>query len=60
MIYLVFLRLLGLLLLLSRSEAAKDAELLALRHKVSILRRQLDIRPRLAWPDRVILAALAR
>jgi hypothetical protein len=59
-IYLVFLRLLGLFLLLSRSEAAKDVELLALRHEVSVLRRQLGVRPRLTWPDRVILAALAR
>lgn len=59
-IYLVSLRLLGLLLLLSRSNAAKDVELLALRHEVSVLRRQLGVRPRLTWPDRVILAALTR
>ncbi|MET8244682.1 hypothetical protein ABZV31_09845 [Streptomyces sp. NPDC005202] len=46
-LYLIFLRLLGLLLLLSRSEEAKNAELLALRHKNAVLRRQLGIRPRL-------------
>lgn len=44
-IYLVSLRLLGLLLLLSRSNAAKDVELLALRHEVSVLRRQLVMSP---------------
>jgi hypothetical protein len=38
-LYLIFLRPLGLLLMLSRSEKAKDLELLALRHEVSVLRR---------------------
>jgi transposase InsO family protein len=60
MIYLALLRLLGLLLLLSASEEAKDIELLALRHENAVLRRQLGVRPRLAWPDRAVLAALAR
>lgn len=60
MLYLILLRLLGLLLLLSRSEPVKDIELLALRHENAGLRRQLAVRPRLAWPDRAVLAALAR
>ncbi|MGW0632960.1 hypothetical protein [Streptomyces sp. NPDC002758] len=48
MIYLALLRLLGLLLLLSRSKEAKDVELLALRHENAVLRRQHGVRPRLA------------
>ncbi|MFF4652906.1 integrase [Streptomyces sp. NPDC001380] len=59
-LYLIFVRLLGLLLLLSRSDAAKDVELLALRHEVAVLRRQLGARPSPTWPDRVVLAALAQ
>jgi putative transposase len=59
-IYLVFLGLLGLLPPWSRSERVEDAELLALRREVAVLRRRLGVRPRLTWPDRVVLAALAR
>ncbi|MFF4762569.1 integrase core domain-containing protein [Streptomyces sp. NPDC001292] len=60
MVYLAFVRILGLLLLLSRSQRAKDVELLALRHEVAVLRRRLVTRPRMSWLDQAILAALAR
>ncbi|WP_159012267.1 hypothetical protein [Streptomyces sp. NRRL F-5123] len=46
-LYLIFIRLLGLLLLLSRSVDAKNTEILVLRHEVAVLRRQLGVRPRL-------------
>ena len=52
-------RLCGWLVLLSRSSASKDAELLVLRHEVAVLRRAHP-RPRLDWADRVYLAALIR
>lgn len=46
--YLIFIRLCGWLVLLGRSTAAKDIELLVLRHEAAVLRRTHS-RPRLDW-----------
>jgi putative transposase len=59
LIYLLMIRLFGWPAFLTRSDAAKDTEILALRHEVAVLRRQVT-RPKPDWADRAVLAALAR
>ena len=59
LLYLITIRVFGWLVLLGRSEASKDAEIMMLRHEVAVLRRQVAC-PKPDWADRAVLAALAR
>jgi hypothetical protein len=59
LLYLIFARLCSWLVLLGRSPASKNAELLVLRHEVAVL-RCTNPRPSLDWADRAVLAALER
>ena len=56
--YLTLCRAIQLLVLLARGDAAKDPEILVLRHQLTVLRRQTP-RPRLQPADRALLAAVA-
>ena len=57
--YLAVCRSIQLLVRLARGDAAKDLEILVLRHQLSVLRRQTP-RPRLQPADRALLAAVSR
>jgi len=57
--YLSLCRTIQLLALLARGDAAKDLEILVLRHQLTVLRRQVP-RPRLEPADRALLAAVSR
>jgi putative transposase len=59
LMYLLFCKVMGWLALLTRSSAAKEAELLLLCHEVAVLGRRMA-RPRIDWADRAVLAGLAR
>ena len=57
--YLAVYRSMQALVLLARGDAAKDLEILVLRHQLTVLRRQIP-RPRFEPADRALLAAVSR
>ncbi|MEV4362637.1 integrase core domain-containing protein [Nonomuraea sp. NPDC049625] len=58
LLYLTLIRVFGWLVLLGRGQAAKDVEIMVLRHEVAVLQRQVA-RSKPDWADRALLAALA-
>jgi putative transposase len=59
LLYLIAIRVFGWLVLLSRGQASKEAEIMMLRHEVAVLRRQVT-HANPDWADRAVPAALAR
>ena len=59
LVYVVVVRVLGWLALLSRRRSGLIVEVLMLCHEIAVLRRQIST-PRPTWPDRALLSALAR
>jgi hypothetical protein len=61
LVYPNFIRFLGAIVLLMRSDVSREAEILVLvlRHQLAVLRRQVT-RPRPSWADRALISALAR
>ncbi|MFF7656196.1 integrase core domain-containing protein [Streptomyces sp. NPDC007983] len=59
LIYLLACQTFRWLVLLARSSAAKDVEILMLRHQLAIVQRN-RLRPRFSWSDRAVMAALLR
>src|SRR3954447_20130910 len=59
LIYQMFSRLLGWIVLRTRSDTSKEIEILVLRHQLAVLERRTP-RPRMSWTDRALIAALTR
>src|ERR1700741_1595423 len=57
-VFLLIMRLATWLRLSRREETWKTAEILILRHQLSVLQRRQPRRPKLDWADRALLAAL--
>ncbi|MFD0031448.1 integrase core domain-containing protein [Streptomyces sp. NPDC127172] len=55
--YMALTSMFTLIRLLPMGDRDKDAEILAPRHQLAVLQRQIN-KPKLTWPDRALLAAL--
>ena len=59
LIYQMFSKLLGWIVLRTQSDTTKEIEILVLRHQLAVLQRRTP-RPRITWTDRGLIAALTR
>ena len=59
LIYQMFSKLLGRIVLRARSDTSKEIEILVLRHQLAVLQRHTPW-PRMSWTDRAPIAALTR
>src|SRR3954466_13834550 len=59
LIYQMFSKLVGWIVLRTRSDATKDIEILVLRHQLAVLQPRTP-RPRMSGTDRALIAALTR
>jgi hypothetical protein len=59
LIYQVCTKLLGWIVLRTRSDTTKDIEIPILRHQLAVLQRRTP-RPRMSWTDRALIAAFTR
>ena len=59
-VFLLIMRLATWLRLSRREETWKTAEILILRHQLTVLHRRQPRRPKLNWADRALLATLYR
>jgi putative transposase len=59
LIYQMFSKLLGWIVLRTRSDTTKEIEILVLRHQLAVLQRRTP-RPQMTWTDRALIGALTR
>lgn len=58
LVYLTIRQLLNWLRLSRRGESWKTAEILLLRHQLTVLQRQVNVRPKITWADRALITVL--
>jgi hypothetical protein len=58
LIYAMFSKLLGWMVLRTRADTTKEIEILVLRHQLAVRQRRTP-RPQTRWTDRAVIAALA-